>query len=185
MGKLREGQMAPAFETVDHFGAPVSLKALRGQRVLLSFYRYASCPLCNLRVNALIRQYPALAGDGLRVIGVVQSPAAEIARYVGRQDAPFPFVPDPKQLHYKRWGVEPSWRGFFVAATKLGKVVDAAKAGFWPGWISGPMHQMPADFLIDEAGRLVRCHYGQDAGDHLDFADIVAFARSGRVTEGV
>ena len=185
MGKLEAGQMAPAFETVDHFGAPVSLTALRGRRVLLSFYRYASCPLCNLRVNALIGRHERLAADGLAVVGVVQSPADEIARYVGRQDAPFPFVPDPKQLHYKRWGVEPSWRGFFVAAARIGKVVDAAKAGFWPGGISGPVHQMPADFLIDEEGRLARCHYGADAGDHLGFDEIAAFAAAGRMAEGV
>ena len=175
MTRLVEGSRAPAFDTVDSFGDPVSLAALRGRKVLLSFYRYAACPLCNMRVNAMIRRHAEWAAQGLEVLAVFQSSAEEIGRYVGRQDAPFPIIPDAPMTHYRRFGVETSWGGFFVASLKFDMVAKALMRGYFPTSFSGPLNRVPADFLIDEAGRLVRCYYGADAGDHLPFAEIDAF----------
>ena len=176
MTRLIEGGLAPEFETVDHFGQPVSLAALRGRKVLLSFYRYAACPLCNMRVNAMVRRQADWAAQGLELLAVFQSSAAEIGRYVGRQDAPFPIIPDAPMTHYRRFGVETSWGGFFKASLRLDLVVKALARGYVPTSFSGPLNRVPADFLIDEAGRLVRCYYGADAGDHLPLAEIDAFA---------
>jgi peroxiredoxin Q/BCP len=177
MTRLFAGQMAPAFETVDHFDRPVSLTALRGRRVLLSFYRYASCPLCNMRVNAVIRRHSEWQKGGLEVIAVFQSPSAEIKRYVGRQDAPFPMVPDAAMAFYKSYGVESSWLGFLLGGARLSVVGQAIAKGFLPGRTNGPVHRVPADFLITETGRLAVCFYGKDVGDHLEFSAIEDFAR--------
>ncbi len=49
--------VAPEFAVADVFGVPVRLADYRGQRLLLSFYRYASCPLCNLRVHELLQHH--------------------------------------------------------------------------------------------------------------------------------
>ena len=176
MTRLIEGALAPEFETVDHFGQPVSLAALRGRRVLLSFYRYAACPLCNMRVNAIIRRHAAWSAQGLEVLAVFQSSAAEIGQYVGRQDAPFPIIPDPGMQHYRRFGVETSWAGFLKAGLRLDVVARAIGHGYLPTRFSGPLNRVPADFLIDEDGRLVRCYYGADAGDHLPMDEVEAFA---------
>jgi peroxiredoxin Q/BCP len=180
MTRLVAGHTAPAFETVDHFDRSVSLSALRGRKVLLSFYRYASCPLCNMRVHAVIRRHSAWQSQGLDVIAVFQSPAREIQRYVGRQDAAFPMVPDARMAFYKSYGVENSWLGFLRGGARLSVVGQAMAKGFLPGRTNGPVHRVPADFLIDENGRLAHCFYGKDAGDHLDLGVIDAFAAQGR-----
>ncbi|WP_224703834.1 peroxiredoxin family protein [Devosia aquimaris] len=175
MTRLTEGQMAPSMETTDLFGAPVSLAALRGRKVMLSFYRYASCPLCNLRVHSMIGRHPEWVARGLSVVAVFQSSAADIAQHVGRQDAPFPIVPDPAMQHYKRYGVETSWLGFLKAGLRPGALMEAFSRGYLPAMFNGPLNRVPADFLIDENGRLVRCYYGADVGDHLPMAEIEAF----------
>lgn len=172
MPRLLPGQIAPEFESADLFDTPISLAKYAGRPVLLSFYRYASCPLCNMRVRSMIVAHDRLAAKGLAVIAVFQSPAKTMLDYVGQQDCPFPLIPDPKMIHYRRWGVETGWGGFFAAGMRIGTVLEAARTGFPPGKVDGPIHRLPADFLIDPFGRLEVCYYGQDVGDHLSLQHI-------------
>ncbi len=74
--KLQHGMSAPAFETLDLFGNPISLVAYRGHPLLLSFLRNAACALCNLRVHQLIERHADFQRAGLAVVVVFESPAA-------------------------------------------------------------------------------------------------------------
>jgi len=49
--KIKPGQPAKNFSSKDIAGNILSLKDYEGKRLMLSFYRYAACPLCNLRVH--------------------------------------------------------------------------------------------------------------------------------------
>ena len=53
----------------------------KGKKVMLSFYRYAACPLCNLRVNDLINHYPDFNNKGLEMIAIFQSPTKSILKF--------------------------------------------------------------------------------------------------------
>lgn len=164
--QLTIGATAPAFNTTDFLGQPVDLQAMRGAPVLLSFYRYASCPVCNFRVHNVITAFPQWDQQGLKVVAVFQSPAQSIAQYVGRQDAPFPIVADPDMALYRRFGVEKSWRGM-VSWRVMGAALKAFRKGFFPGKVEGPPQRTPADFLIDAQGRIALAHYGKDIDDHI------------------
>lgn len=171
MSRLVANTSAPEFESLDFLGQPVSLSAYRGRVVLLSFYRYASCPLCNMRIAELIASHERLSEQGLSLIAVFQSPASAIARYVGRQDAPFPIVADPEMISYREWSVENSWTGAFKGAyRRLGQVFRALKTGYLPGAVEGPLHRVPADFLIAPSGIIDLAYYGKDVGDHVPLA---------------
>ena len=175
MARLTSGMPAPAVETADFLGNPVSLAGLRGRKVMLSFYRYASCPLCNLRMHELIRQYPQLAPD-IALVSIFQSPVDSIRAYVGRQDVPFPIVPDPDRRLYARYGLESRWLGLFSAFVKSPwQVLQAFRKGFLPGRTDGPLNTIPADFLIDEQGVIQLAYYGSDIGDHLPLERIFQF----------
>lgn len=128
-----------------------------------------------MRVHAIIGRYEAWKRAGLEVLGVFQSPAEEIRRYVGRHDAPFPIVPDQRMCLYRRYGVEASWLGFLRGGVRLPLLAGAISNKFYPGKLTGPINRIPADFLIDETGCLIRCYYGKDAGDHLPFDEIEAW----------
>lgn len=164
--RIEVGQMAPDVQVEDVFGRPVSLQALRGRPVLLSFYRYASCPICNLRVRDLRQAAPGLEAQGLALVGVFQSDAATIGRYVGRQQAPFPLVADPGLVLYRRYGVERGWAAMLRWPT-MAAALRAFAAGYLPGRVDGPFDRTPADFLIDRDGRVVIAHYGRHLSDHV------------------
>lgn len=166
MNRLQANDRAPELVTRDFLGAPVDLQSLRGHKVMRSFYRYASCPLCNLRMRDLIRGYGAWAEQGLRMIAVFQSPASSIATYVGRQDAPFPIVADPAMVLYRRYRVEQRWTAMLTPSVLL-NAARAMKAGMLPGRVEGPANRIPADFLIREDGVIDVAYYGADAGDHV------------------
>src|SRR5690606_34418108 len=169
--RLNPGQRLPRFETQDFLGQTVSSDAFVGKRLLLSFYRYASCPLCNLRMRELILAHPQLQAQGIELIAIFQSTAESIGEYVGGQDAPFPIVPDPTQQLYRQFGVEARWTGLLGFGV-IGQAFKAMLSGLLPGRIDGPLHRLPADFWIDETGVIQIAHYGKTIDDHLPLAEL-------------
>jgi thioredoxin-dependent peroxiredoxin len=171
--RLKPGQQAPDLDTTDISGNPVSLQALRGKTVLLSFYRYASCPFCNLRVHTLAERYPQWQAAGLEILAIFQSPTDSIAKYVGKQKSPFPIISDPDHIFYRAFGTESSVAGFLkVAVSRPGDLLKASKLGYNPGKMEGTKTQLPADFLIGPNGQVLASYYGQDIGDHLPIETI-------------
>lgn len=171
--KLKDGDQARNFEANDLDGNLVRVGDEDGI-LLLTFYRYASCPLCNMRVAELRREQPWLERMGVRPVAVFQSPEASIRRYVGRQKPWFRIVPDPDQTLYRLYDVTPSWLGAaWSLIVRLPSVLRAVIGkGYWPGAIEGDMHMLPADFLIGPDGRILRAFYGRDIGDHLPLGEI-------------
>lgn len=177
-GRLESGSPAPHFRTSDLVGEAIDLAGFRGRWLLLSFYRYASCPLCNLRVHALSARSAAWRAQGLDLVGIFQSPAAKMRQYVGRQGAPFPLIADPAQRLYGMYGVESNWRGFLkgwaLRLPDIGRSVFGRR--FLPGSVEGGIHRIPADFLIDPRGTIAQAYYGRDIGDHLPVETIERLA---------
>lgn len=175
--RLSPGNTAKIFATEDMFGNSVDLDTFCGSPLLLCFFRYASCPLCNLRVQELIRSYESLHASGLNILAVFQSPADKMAKYVGQQKPPFPLIPDPQAKLYRLYGVESSWGGFFrawsIGLPKVFKAVIGKR--FIPGSMEGDIHRIPADFLIDPAGIVIDVHYGIDIGDHMPLERVTAW----------
>jgi len=175
--RLRPGTEVPVLSTIDFLGEPVDLAALRGRPVMLSFYRYASCPVCNLRMHQLIAAHDHLDELGIALVAVFQSSPAQITEHVGRQDAPFPIVADPSMELYRRFGVEARWRGLFTWAV-IKTALRAFRHGYLPGRIDGPVQRTPADFLIDADGTIAVAHYGRDINDHIPLVDIETWLQS-------
>lgn len=174
--RLATGSTAPPLQSSDYLGTPVELAQLRGKAVLVSFYRYASCPICNLRVHELIVAHPTLRDLGLEMIAVFQSPAAVIADYVGTQHPPFSIVPDPELALYRRFRIE-SRLGAMLSWQVIRRAFKAFASGFRPGRVDGPFGRVPADFLIDADGQIAIAHYGENIDDHLAIAAIEAWLR--------
>lgn len=62
---------------------------LAGKRFMLSFFRFAACPFCNLRVHELVSRFAELGGD-FSIVAVFDSPLDNLQRHAGRHRAPFP-----------------------------------------------------------------------------------------------
>jgi peroxiredoxin len=172
--KLAPGDHVP-FSTVDVDGRPVSLEQFRGRPLLLMFFRYAACPMCNLRLHDFAKAYPRLqATSRLAAVAFFHSSAAAITKNAGRRHYPFPLVPDPGQAIYADFGTQTSWGGLLKSMVLPSFYVDwirSMRHGFWGG-ADSQMAKMPADFLVGADGRILVAHYGHDIGDHLSVVEI-------------
>ena len=170
--KIKTGQPVKDFRTEDLLGNTVALQDFKGKRLMLSFYRYAACPLCNLRVHHLIQHHASFVERNLHLVAVFQSPKESILKYVGKQSIPFPVIADPERLLYQLYGVESSWSGFIKGSLRLASVSSALMKGFLPGKMEGIKSMVPADFLIGPDLSVQVAYYGSDIGDHLPIEKI-------------
>lgn len=175
--RISEGTKAPSFDAVDWRGEPVRLADYAGKRTWLAFFRYAGCPLCNLRVHHLIERHAALRERGLEVVGVFQSTKEGMAKYVGRQNPPFPLISDPEEKLYALYGLETSLAGY-LSPMNFGRLGKALASGFGPGSPEGSKTRIPADFLIDGDQTIRHVFYGKVIADHIPFEEVDRFLTS-------
>lgn len=173
---LAAGTAAPDFEAAVWNGEKIKLSSLRGRKVWLAFFRYAGCPLCNLRVRDIIVRHDEFKAKNLQVLAVFQSPPESIARYVGKQAPPFPLLSDPREELYKLYELQCSLAGF-VSLKNTGRLAEAMKAGFKPGKPEGTKTRVPGDFLIDEKGVIQDAYYGEVIADHIPLERVDAFLK--------
>ncbi|MHC4164861.1 MAG: redoxin domain-containing protein [Planctomycetota bacterium] len=104
------GDRAPFFLATTWLGEEIELESYRGRRLWLAFFRFASCPLANLRIHEISKRHD-LSADGLRIIAVFPSSRERIAAHVGKQNPPFPLVSDPREELYMLYGLRASVAG--------------------------------------------------------------------------
>ncbi|MBI9012191.1 MAG: redoxin family protein [Clostridiales bacterium] len=172
--KLEVGRKAPDFEIKSLDGAVYNLKMMTGKKFMLSFYRYASCPFCNLRVSFLMDLHKRLNLDN-QMIGIFQSNEEDMMTYVGRLSPEFPIGSDYERKYYKAYGVDTSLMAYIIGAMRLNTLLKAYKKGFHISRSMGPRTTVPADFLIDEKGIITDAYYGHDISDHLDLEIVEEF----------
>ncbi len=168
--RIKEGQKAKDFTVKDIYGNEISLKDYKEKKLLLSFFRYASCPLCNLRVNQLTTIFPTLDSKGLQILAFFESPKESILKYVGTQDTPFPIIADPERIVYKLYGVEKSLLGYILGGISL-KMLKALRMGYKIEGAEGQKTLLPADFLIDNL-TVKRAYYSKRISDHLPIEEL-------------
>lgn len=180
--KLLAPSPAPALDLVDIHGKPIVLGA--GRRVLLSFFRDAACPFCNVRVYELTHHHQSLKALGLDIVAVFGSSQAEVVRFIARQPRPFQVAADPLGTSHARFGVERSlWRKLKAVVTRVPTLLRGLRLVGLAGLDTNNL--MPADFLIDEEGRIVETYYGRDAGDRIPMERVEVFVARGLLSRGV
>lgn len=150
---------------------------LQGQRYMLSFFRFAACPFCNLRVHELAERFGEF-GTEFTVVAVFDSPLANLRKHAGRHAAPFPILADAANVYYRAFAIERSLAGMLKAALlRFPAVLEGVLLrGYLPTSFQGRLATLPADFLVDEHGVIRQAYYGKDIGDHLPFEQVKAFA---------
>ena len=91
-------------------GTPFELDRLRGRRMLLAFFRFASCPFCNLRLHELVTHYHEF-GERFAVVAIFESSPENLRRFATRHTAPFPVLADQHGVYYREYGIERSLAG--------------------------------------------------------------------------
>jgi thiol-disulfide isomerase/thioredoxin len=182
---ITPNQQAPSFSATDVYDKPVSLAQFKGKKVLLTFFRTAGCPVCNLRFHALAEQWEWLKSKDVIFIAVYASVKENMLRYL-RSSYPndrslYPiFIANTDQSLYKLYKTEQSTWKLISSLLFHGGFGDVNKGkGLFKEPIKddGPLNLINADFLIDETGKVARAYFGRYSGDFIPIADIRKFAQ--------
>jgi peroxiredoxin len=131
MSRLKSGTRAIDFTVNDYLDNKIALLDYQGKKLLLSFFRGASCPFCNLRVQQLIKQHEDFERANVHVVGFFASTQEEIKKYAGKQQPPFSIIPDPSLSLYRSYRVEASQMGMLKAMIQPGKMWRVMTGGFF------------------------------------------------------
>lgn len=168
--KLVSGQKAPLFVTKDIFGNIIDLSQIENQKIILSFFRYAECPMCNVQIAKIMLQKENFAKHNLKLITVFESSEESLkASIYDRHSFDFVIIADRNRELYTLYGVHPSW--FKTIRTFSLKAIQNLKLAFKNefkimGRVEGTINQIPADFLIGKDKQIEIAHYGNSVIDH-------------------
>jgi len=105
MTHLRKGDKAPEFTGKDQNGAEISLKNLRGKRVVLYFYPKDSTPGCTAQACNLRDNYDYLLKSGYVVLGISADGEKSHQRFIEKHGLPLPLIADKDKEIIKAYGV--------------------------------------------------------------------------------
>jgi hypothetical protein len=84
-------------------------------------------------------------------------------------------IADPTSAAYDAYHIEHSrWANLKAIITRLPTLLKGLRLVGLAGFKTNNV--VPADFLIDEDGKIVEAYYGRDAGDHIPFERVELFA---------
>ena len=102
---LKAGDQAPAFNTTNQNGEPISLDSFKGKKVVLYFYPKDSTPGCTMQACNLRDNHEALLKANYVVLGVSADSAKKHQNFIEKQNLPFDLLMDEDKKIIKDYGV--------------------------------------------------------------------------------
>ena len=141
---LKEGSTAPAFKTKDANGETVSLKDLRGQKVVLYFYPKDDTPGCTKEACSFRDAWAKFKKQGIKVLGVSPDSEASHKKFETKYKLPFTLLADKDHVIADAYGVWGEKK--FMGRTYMGV--------------------LRTTFLIDEKGKIKKVFEKVKPEDH-------------------
>lgn len=143
--RLEPGSLAPAFTLVDQDERPVTLKDLRGGRVILFFYPEAMTPGCTTEACDFRDSLAPLQAAGYTILGISRDEPEKLRRFRERDGLTYDLLSDPDHKIHDKYGV---W----------GEKLNYGKTF---------MGVIRSTFVIDEKGRIAHALYNVRATGHV------------------
>ena len=141
---LKEGDAAPDFTARDAGGEEVSLKDLRGRKVVLYFYPKDDTPGCTKQACSLRDGYAEFERQNIKVLGVSLDDERSHQKFAAKYDLPFTLLADTDHAVADAYGV-------YGEKQFMGKKY---------------MGLSRKTFLIDEEGRIVKIFDKVNVDEH-------------------
>jgi len=126
---LQIGDPAPDFTLPDQDGQPVSLKDLKGQRVVIYFYPKDDTPGCTKEACNFRDQWAAFEQHGIKVLGISKDGASSHSKFVAKYNLPFTLLSDaepcPVAGSYESYGLKKFMGREYMGMMRHTFVVDA------------------------------------------------------------
>lgn len=125
--QLAPGTLAPDFTLPDQDGTPVTLSALRGQKVILYFYPAAMTPGCTTQACDFRDSLASLQAAGYVVLGVSKDEVAKLAEFRDADHLSYPLLSDVDvRVHqaYGAWGEKLNYGKSYTGTIRSTFVID-------------------------------------------------------------
>jgi peroxiredoxin Q/BCP len=143
--RLAPGDPAPEFTLPTDTGETLSLKELRGRRVVLYAYPAAMTPGCTTQACDFRDSLASLQAAGYEVVGISPDKPEKLAKFRERDALTFPLVSDVDKSVLTAYGA-------YGEKQMYGKTVTGV---------------IRSTFVIDENGRIDRAMYNVKATGHV------------------
>ena len=173
--KLVPGEKLSEIKLPSIEGSEFNITKIKGKKTLLTFYRFATCPFCNLRIHEITKRYNEL-GKNFEMIAIFNSSPDYLAKQMGKHNAPFTILADQNFEYFAKYEVEKSFPKFMIGSlVGFFRILKASLKGYFPMELKG-MTIVPVDVLINEAGIIEKVYYGKNTTDHISFDEIKKFS---------
>jgi len=143
--RLTPGDTAPDFSLPTDTGETLSLKELRGRKVVLYAYPAAMTPGCTKQACDFRDSLASLQAAGYEVVGISPDKPAKLAQFRERDALTFPLVSDQDKSVLTAYGA-------YGEKQLYGKTVTGV---------------IRSTFVLDEEGRVQRAMYNVKATGHV------------------
>ncbi len=172
----RAGETAPLFALTDHRGNTVALDdLLRAGPVVLTFYRGAWCPYCNLQLREYQAMLPALERLGAKLVAVSPQTPDHSLSFAQKNELAFPVLSDPHNQVARTYGL------VFKVAPELVETYKAVGSDLvkYNGDDSWEL-PAPGTFVIGSDGKIVLAFVDGDYTRRLEPSAILEALGGGR-----
>ena len=145
MSKLAPGDVAPGFALPTDDGGSVSLKDLRGRKVIVYFYPAAMTPGCTKQACDFTDSFASLQSAGYDVLGISPDAPAKLAKFRERDSLSITLLSDTDRSVMKAYSA-------FGEKLLYGKTVEGV---------------IRSTFVVDEDGTIALAQYGVKATGHV------------------
>ena len=143
--RLSPGDPAPDFTLTSDTGDSVSLKDLRGQKVIVYFYPAAMTPGCSKQACDFTDSLDSLKAAGYEVVGISKDKPEKLAKFRERDSLTITLLSDPDLSVLKAWGA-------YGRKLLYGKEVEGV---------------IRSTFVVDEKGKIELAQYNVKATGHV------------------
>ena len=173
--KIKKGDKL-SIELPTSDGKIFNLNETNGKKVLLTFYRIASCSLCNLRISQITKRWSEF-GPNFQHVSIWHAPQDFLKKNIDKHNIPFIALADENYKYFSKYSIERSIGKTLLAFIyRLPSFMLAVIKGFIPFQFKGYIDIVITDVLIDEKGKVVDVQYGRDIGHHFSFDKIKEFS---------
>ena len=172
---LQIGAKAPDFTLPNAQGGSLTLSAINAKGpVVLTFYRYGSCPFCNLQLRAYQQVLPQIRDLGAELVAISAQKPDLAADDIQKKELTFPVLTDKGNRVAGQYGV------VFTLSEEFQKL----QTGFgspipkFTGDDSWTL-PMPGTFVLDRSGVVRLAHVDPNYTKRLEPAAILAALRPG------